>query len=156
LLETKDNTFRAATAVRTKITDHWRGLTQPFPELGVRLINHDQVASHQAVHDELERLQVLADTSPERPSRKPARSVTRNGYARENANGWPVRAQRDRSRVQKLATPNQVKAIVAIARRQNTDLGRLLQQEYQVERPDDLTIGQASELIDLLKAPAEA
>ena len=43
LLDTKHNAFRAVTAVRTKITDYWRGLTLPFPEPGVRLIKHDQV-----------------------------------------------------------------------------------------------------------------
>jgi hypothetical protein len=31
------------TAIRTKITDYWRGLTLPFPEPGGRLIKHDQV-----------------------------------------------------------------------------------------------------------------
>ena len=53
--------------------------------------------------------------------------------------------------LRKPATPNQVKAILAIARRQNTDLVGLLRDEYEVERPEDLTIRQASELIDLLK-----
>jgi hypothetical protein len=43
LIDTKHNAFRAVTAIRTKITDYWRGLTLPFPEPGVRLINHDQV-----------------------------------------------------------------------------------------------------------------
>jgi hypothetical protein len=38
LLDTKHNAFRAVTAVRTKITDSWRGLTLPFPEPGIRLI----------------------------------------------------------------------------------------------------------------------
>jgi len=114
------------------------------------------VAAHQAVHDELARLQVPVDACAERPSQKQGRMLPRNGYSRENGNGSPARTQGDRSRVRKPATPNQVKAILAIARRQNTDLGRLLQQEYEVEQPDDLTIGQASDLIDLLKAPAEA
>src|SRR5271165_4028892 len=36
LLDTKHNAFRAVTAVRTKITDYWRGLTLPFPEPGIR------------------------------------------------------------------------------------------------------------------------
>ena len=31
------------TAIRGKITDHWRELTLPFPEPGVRLIKHDQI-----------------------------------------------------------------------------------------------------------------
>jgi hypothetical protein len=43
LLDTRHNAFRAVTAIRTKITDYWRGLTLPFPEPGVRLIKHDQV-----------------------------------------------------------------------------------------------------------------
>ena len=43
LLDTKHNAFRAVTAIRTKITEYWRGLTLPFPEAGVRLIKHDQV-----------------------------------------------------------------------------------------------------------------
>ena len=43
LLDTKHNAFRAVTAIRTKITDFWRGLTLPFPEPGVRLLRHDQV-----------------------------------------------------------------------------------------------------------------
>src|SRR5271165_7031948 len=43
LIDTKHNAFRAVTAIRTKITDYWRGLTLPFPEPGVRLIKHDQV-----------------------------------------------------------------------------------------------------------------
>ena len=45
LLDTKHSAFRAVTAIRTKITDNWRGLTLPFPEPGVRLIKHDQVES---------------------------------------------------------------------------------------------------------------
>ena len=43
LLDTRHNAFRAVTAIRTKLTDHWRGLTLPFPEPGVRLIRHDQI-----------------------------------------------------------------------------------------------------------------
>ena len=43
LLDTKHTAFRAVTAIRTKITDCWRGLTLPFPEPGIRLIKHDQV-----------------------------------------------------------------------------------------------------------------
>jgi hypothetical protein len=45
LFETKHAAFRAVTAIRTKMTDYWRGLTLPFPEPGVRLIKHDQVES---------------------------------------------------------------------------------------------------------------
>ncbi len=112
------------------------------------------VAAHQAVHDELARLQVSVDTSAERPSPRHATTLARNGDAVEERNGSSGHAQVDQSRGQKPATPSQVKAILAISRRQNTKLGELLQQEYGVDRPEDLTIRQASDLIDLLKAPA--
>jgi len=109
------------------------------------------VAAHQAVHDELARLQTPADSGARSVAQAPAESPIRNGYARENDNGQTARIQGDRSRVRKSATPNQVKAILAIARRENTDLAALLRQEFDAERPEDLTLRQASELIDLLK-----
>jgi hypothetical protein len=43
LLDTRHEAFRAVTAIRTRITDSWRGLTLPFPEPGVRLIKHVDV-----------------------------------------------------------------------------------------------------------------
>ena len=43
LMDTKHSAFRAVTAIRTKITDHWKGLTLPFPEPGVRLIKQEKV-----------------------------------------------------------------------------------------------------------------
>jgi RNA-directed DNA polymerase len=45
--------------------------------------------------------------------------------------------------------------VTGYVRNQDTDLAGLLRHEYKVDRPEDLTIRQASELIDLLKAPAE-
>jgi hypothetical protein len=115
-------------------------------------IREAYVAAHKAVHDELARLQVPFDASAERPSQRIVRTLPRTGYPRENGNGSSTCAQGDRSRVRKSATPNQVKAILAIARRQNAELGALLRQQYQVDQPNDLTIRQASELIDLLKS----
>ena len=113
------------------------------------------LAAHQAVHDELERLQTLADCKAEVPACTSGRGSVTNGSAIENRNGHSRRYQEAPSRGRKPATPSQVKVILAIARMQNTDLGRL-QQKYEVERPKDLTIPQASELIDRLRAPAEA
>ena len=45
LLDTKHTAFRAVTAIRSKITDYWKGLSLPFPEPGVRLIRLDGVES---------------------------------------------------------------------------------------------------------------
>ena len=114
------------------------------------------VAAHQAVHDELARLQAPTTNGAGSPILARVGTSTRNGTSRENGNGAVVtRVQSDRARAPRPATANQVKAIQAIARRQNTDLVGLLRHEYEVERPEDLTIRQASELIDLLKERAE-
>ena len=43
LIDTRHTAFRAVTAVRTKITDYWRGLSLPFPEPGIRLIKQEKV-----------------------------------------------------------------------------------------------------------------
>jgi hypothetical protein len=69
---------------------------------------------------------------------------TSNGHA---ANGHGPRQ----------ATSSQVKAIHAIAGRNRIDVARLVQDRFNVQRPDDLSISDASTLIDELKAvPAGA
>lgn len=66
-----------------------------------------------------------------------------NGHANSgNGNGQRSRA----------ATQSQVRAIHAIANRQRIDLGQLLSQRFQVGRPEDLSISEASQLIDSLKS----
>ena len=45
-------------------------------------------------------------------------------------------------------------AILAIARRHGADLGAILRQAFHVDRVEDLSVGQASRLIDELKADA--
>ena len=50
------------------------------------------------------------------------------------------------------ATTSQVKAIHAIAGRNRIDVGRLVQDRFNVQRPDDLSISDASTLIDELKS----
>lgn len=52
------------------------------------------------------------------------------------------------------ATPSQVKAIYAIGRSQGVDLPHLLHERFQVTRADDLTVPEASRLIDELKGGA--
>jgi hypothetical protein len=49
------------------------------------------------------------------------------------------------------ATANQLRAIHAIANGQNLNLTAALRSRFQVDRPDDLTLEQASQLIDALK-----
>jgi hypothetical protein len=43
LIDTKAPSFRAVTAIRTEISDFWKGLSLPFPEPGVRLIKLESV-----------------------------------------------------------------------------------------------------------------
>jgi hypothetical protein len=54
------------------------------------------------------------------------------------------------------ATAAQVRAIKAIARQQGVDLRELLRRQWQVARPEELTLPQASALIDQLKGRAVA
>lgn len=68
-----------------------------------------------------------------------------NGNGHSNGNG-------SRQSTGRSATQSQVRAIHAIANRQRIDLTAELRSRFNVERPDDLGISQASELIDSLKA----
>jgi hypothetical protein len=104
------------------------------------------IAARQAVHDELARVQAPVEFV--QPT--PAPPAPTNG--RSNGNGHPSSGPAQGTRPGKPATDRQVKAILSIARQQHADLAGLLQQDYGVQRPEDLTIKQASELIDLLKA----
>jgi hypothetical protein len=106
------------------------------------------VAAHQAVHDELARLQAPVGP-PHEPSAPPPRPAS-NG---QPADGHADRPHAGRSRSRRPATENQVRAIRSIAASQHADLDGLLGQ-YGVSRPEDLSLRQASELIDALKTAA--
>jgi hypothetical protein len=102
----------------------------------------------------LARLQAAGTQAPTKP---PARDAVNgsgawNGHAR--GNGEAVLAGRTATEAPgsgKPATANQVKAICSIARQKGTDLVAILRSEFDVERPEDLTLRQASGLIDWLK-----
>jgi len=70
---------------------------------------------------------------------------TGNGHSNGNGSRRPTG---------RIATQSQVRAIHAIANRQRIDLTSELRNRFGVDRPDDLGISQASELIDSLKATA--
>ena len=48
LIDTRHSAFRAVTAIRTKITETWKGQSLPFPEPGVRLIKQEHVEAFAA------------------------------------------------------------------------------------------------------------
>ena len=99
-------------------------------------------ACHQAVQEELHRQQ-NADASSG-TGHPPA-----SGYG-QPANGSRANGQpRDQTR---RATASQVRAIEAIARKQQVDLVNLLRQRFGADKTADLSITEASSLIDELKA----
>lgn len=73
-----------------------------------------------------------------------------NGAAGAGRNGHSTqRRSNDRP-----ATASQVRAIHAIADRNRTDLVGLLRERFQLDRAEDLSISDASRLIDELKEPS--
>ena len=107
-------------------------------------VRHAYGAARRAVHDELARLRAqLAGT----PLTVPAS----NGQAAAPSSRTP-----DHPRSGKPATASQVKAIRAIARHHEADLDGLLRDDYGVARPEERTVPQASRVIDMLKATADA
>jgi hypothetical protein len=84
---------------------------------------------------------------------------TRNGHAApvpsQSASGpaqGPVAPSGPRNGSGRLATQSQIKALFAITKSQQLNLSQLVRDRFQVARPDDLSIKEASQLIDSLKS----
>ena len=111
---------------------------------------HDQVrrayaAAHQAVDDDLAQFQA-----------QPKHAMRINGHARREGR-WPIvdatNGDGDAAPPCCRATARQLQAISTIARRREIDLEDLLL-AFDVDRPEELTVAQASSLIDRLRAAA--
>ena len=99
-------------------------------------------ACRQAVNDQL--AQQSGHSSPNGNGHA-GNNPSRNGHS--HANG---KSQGTRHEVG-TATQSQVRAIFAIARRQRVDPANLVRERFNVERLEDLSIREASTLIDDLK-----
>ena len=109
-------------------------------------------AAQRAVDDELDRLQ--AGGEPIEALEATVSNGRGNGV--HVGNGKPANPlETHPARVGKHATASQVRAILSIARRQHADLDGLLC-DLGVTRPDELSLAEASKLIDQLKAAAGA
>ena len=107
------------------------------------------LAAQQAVDDELARLQAQAGAgAAPGPTGRVIGRAGREGV-RDDDRPAP-RPGAGRAGPSRPATPSQVKAILSIARRQRADLDGLLG-ELGVTRPEDLSLADASKLIDQLK-----
>ena len=82
--------------------------------------------------------------------RPAADSRNSNGH-HNNGNGNGSRRSHGRT-----ATQSQVRAIRAIASKQRIDLDAELRNRFGVDRLDDLTIGEASDLIDSIKPASDS
>jgi hypothetical protein len=71
-----------------------------------------------------------------------------------NGNGATTNSDSRKSPPVRPATDSQLRAINSIAKRQQVNLDELLHQRFHLGRIQDLSIRQASQLIDELKAPS--
>ena len=79
-----------------------------------------------------------------------------NGVPNERAPGAPAPLPMNQSSATRMATPAQIKALYALSKKQGVELASLLSQRCQVDRPQDLSLRQASALIDELKGNSRA
>jgi hypothetical protein len=117
------------------------------------------IAAHQAVHDELARLQAAGTRAPTKPPARNGVNGSGPGNSHTGGNGEAVSAGRtaaEAPRFGKPATASQISAIRSIARRHEVDLDGLLHDEYGVTQPEELTLAQASRVIDMLRATVDA
>lgn len=132
-------------------------------ELDSTLIQHDLdgfqrhvrnafIACRQAVQDELARHNAAGTNGHGSPGQNVQAEHSANGH--HDGNGHGNGHGNGRRRTPRKATSSQVRAIYAIADRQRLDVGQIVQERFQVAQAEDLSIAEASDLIDSLKGTA--
>ena len=122
------------------------GLLSGEPELFQQRVRQAYAACCQAVNDELAWHQ-NGSVQNNGSSNGPAASA--NGSSNNSHNSNPNRRSKARP-----ATSSQVRALNAIAERQRLNLANVLAERFQIQTADELSITEASELIDELKGTA--
>ena len=112
------------------------GILQRDLEAFHQKVQNAYAACSTAVHNELARQQ-----TPDEPVPKPEHH--------RNGNGQGGNGQGNRS-TPRPATNSQVRALWAITNRQGVQLPQLLQNRFRVGKPEELSIADASTLIDAL------
>jgi hypothetical protein len=103
-------------------------------------------ACQRAVNDQL--AQQSTQNLPTNRNGHSGGTPSRNSHSHANGNGQGGRQEVG------TATQSQVRAIFAIARRQRVDPANLVRERFNVDRPEGLSIREASTLIDDLKRGA--
>ena len=123
---------------------------------------HDlYVLARQSVDEELQR---PADAGPSEPSHVNGNGHARitghangNGHANGHASNGNGHSNGQHNRVEAAgATQSQIRAIFAITKRQGLDPHKVINDRYRVHKMEELTIREASAIIDELKNGAEA
>ena len=120
------------------------GLLDRVDDSFERRIREAYAAAERAVGDELARLHPASASVP--PEARPHPASPRL-EAPSSRPGGPTRGRRE----PRPATPNQLRAIRSLAGRLRLDLPALLREQYHASRPEELSLAQASGLIDTLK-----
>ena len=108
-------------------------------------VHEAYIACSQAVHDELAHHQGGGNGKKNQDA----------GNGRTLTNGDADKSRSTRStRSTRLATSSQIRAIHAISARQQVDLAQVLYDRFGAGRPEELSISEASTLIDELKSAA--